>query len=697
MRILIALLLFFPTLALSQGAATLVANSVVVTSDDRLVATGNIEVFYDGTRLSAAQISYDPVSDRLAITGPILIQAPDGTILTADRASLDPKMENGMLRGARLVLNQQLQLAATQINRVDGRYSQLYKVAATSCQVCGTQAPLWEIRAKQIVHDGDAQQLYFTGAQLLVRGVPIFWIPRMRLPDPSLKRATGWLSPNFRTTDQLRTGVKLPYFIRIGDHRDLTLTPYVSSETTTLELRYRQAFMRGDITIDAAVSEDTLMPDTLRSYLFLNGDFDVGTDYKLTFDVEIVSDPAYLLDYGFSEKDRLDGAVSLLRVRDTDLFQSNLTYFQTLRDDEDNASLPPLVASTSYEKRAALREGTTLTYVASADSVFRYRGQNGIEGRDVSRLGAYMGLTHEHVTRGGMVLSGEAALRTDWFEIKNDDNFSDGGRIVPSVGVTISYPLATVTKSGAQHLVEPMIALGWADGYGITPPNEDSTRIEFDEANLFDLSRFSGEDAIEAGLQIAVGGTWTRLGPSDAATTLSFGRVFRDLDTGEIDVSANPERLTDDWLLAGQHSTPWGLRFDARTLFDDQAELTRAATFVGWQSDVIDLSAAYIWQAAEPRENRPDIVSEWSFDGAFQLTPSWNVQADARYDLANDQPARAGLGIEYQNECVKVDLSVSRRYTSSTTVEPSTSYGLSVTLNGFSANGSAAPAAACRK
>lgn len=697
MRILIALLLFFPTLALSQGAATLVANSVVVTSDDRLVATGNIEVFYDGTRLSAAQISYDPVSDRLAITGPILIQAPDGTILTADRASLDPKMENGMLRGARLVLNQQLQLAATQINRVDGRYSQLYKVAATSCQVCGTQAPLWEIRAKQIVHDGDAQQLYFTGAQLLVRGVPIFWIPRMRLPDPSLKRATGWLSPNFRTTDQLRTGVKLPYFIRIGDHRDLTLTPYVSSETTTLELRYRQAFMRGDITIDAAVSEDTLMPDTLRSYLFLNGDFDVGTDYKLTFDVEIVSDPAYLLDYGFSEKDRLDGAVSLLRVRDTDLFQSNLTYFQTLRDDEDNASLPPLVASTSYEKRAALREGTTLTYVASADSVFRYRGQNGIEGRDVSRLGAYMGLTHEHITRGGMVLSGEAALRTDWFEIKNDDNFSDGGRIVPSVGVTISYPLATVTKSGAQHLVEPMIALGWADGYGITPPNEDSTRIEFDEANLFDLSRFSGEDAIEAGLQIAVGGTWTRLGPSDAATTLSFGRVFRDLDTGEIDVSANPERLTDDWLLAGQHSTPWGLRFDARTLFDDQAELTRAATFVGWQSDVIDLSAAYIWKAAEPRENRPDIVSKWSFDGAFQLTPSWNVQADARYDLANDQPARAGLGIEYQNECVKVDLSVSRRYTSSTTVEPSTSYGLSVTLNGFSANGSAAPAAACRK
>ena len=104
MRIILTFLLMFPTLALSQGAATLVADTVTIQGSTQLIASGNIEVFYDGTRLSAAQVIFDQSSDRLTITGPILIQAPDGTIITADQASLDPKLENGMLRGARLVL-----------------------------------------------------------------------------------------------------------------------------------------------------------------------------------------------------------------------------------------------------------------------------------------------------------------------------------------------------------------------------------------------------------------------------------------------------------------------------------------------------------------------------------------------------------------------------------------------------------------
>ena len=48
-----------------------------------------------------------------------------------------------------MVLDQQLQLAAAQIDRVDGRYTQLTRAAATSCQVCAAiAAPLWQIRAE---------------------------------------------------------------------------------------------------------------------------------------------------------------------------------------------------------------------------------------------------------------------------------------------------------------------------------------------------------------------------------------------------------------------------------------------------------------------------------------------------------------------------------------------------------------------
>lgn len=685
MRIFLAFLLLFPATVVAQGAASLVADNVVISNDQQLIADGNIEVFYDETQLSAEQIIYDRARDELIISGPILIKTADGSILTATQATLDPKLENGILLGARLVLNEQLQLAANQLSRAEGRYSQLYKVAVTSCRVCGNQAPLWEIRAESVVHDEDAQQLYFTNTQFLVRGVPLLWLPKVRLPDPTLTRATGLLIPTFRTTDQVSTGLKLPYFIRIGDHRDLTLTPYVSAKTKTLEARYRQAFVNGVIEINAAASQDTLIAGN-RSYLFAEGTFDVGAGYTLTFDAQSASDESYLLDYGYSEQDRLESQVNVVRVGADQLNQANITYYQTLRDDEDNASLPPIVGSFSHERRLYPEAGGTATYAVFGDTLYRYGDNDGVDGRDMNRLGASVTWSRDWIAPVGIVTNANASLRSDLYVVKDGvSGDEDGLRTVPRLGVTLTYPLAALGSSGAHHLVEPTLALIWSDSYGFTPPNEDSTRSELDQANLFSATHFAGEDGIETGLRAAAGVTWTRLGAAGAQSTLTFGRILRDTDSGDFNASSGLDGTSSDWLLAGQYTLPNGFHVDGRTLFDDDASLTRAASRIGWQNDKVSLNAAYIWQAADTTESRPDAVSEWTLDTTMQLTPSWSVSVDTRYDLAQDEPAHAGLGVEYQNECVTVDLSVSRRYTSSTTVEPSTSYGLSVTLNGFSA------------
>lgn len=696
MRFLLAFFLLMPMSLKAQSAATLVADDVSIVGTNQLVAIGNIEVFFDGTRLSAAQITFDRASDRLIITGPIFIQTADGSLLTADQATLDPTLEGGILRGARLVLDQQLQLAATQIDRSEGRYSQLYKVAVTSCQICGTKEPLWQIRAETVVHDQEAQQLYFTNTQLLIRGVPVFWLPKMRLPDPTKDRATGLLIPQLRTTDQLGTGLKLPYFITLGDSRDLKLVPYLSSDTSTLEARYRQAFINGEIEINAAISDDTLSED-VRSYIFTEGTFDLGGNYTLTFDIEAVSDNAYLLDYGYSEKDRLDTSFSLVRVRDFDLTQSDITYYQTLRDDETNASLPPIVGNISYERRLTNVAGGAFTVKTSADTAYRYSSTDGEDGRDVSRYGVQGTWERDWISQAGLVSALETGIRTDYYNILDDSTYDANGlRTVPHVALTLRFPLATTTASGARHLVEPAVAMAWSDAYGSDVPNEDSTRSELDQANLLAVSRFAGDDAVETGARIALGVRWTREGAGGDNSTLTFGRVYRDTANDEFNASSGLDTKSSDWLLAGQYTTAGGVRFDGRTLFDDNIDLTRAATRFSWDNDWLGLDAAYIWQAADTTESRPDEVSEFTIDTEVQLTSNWAVNFGTRYDLENGEPALAEFGAQYINECVTVDLSAARRYTSSTTVDPSTSYGLSVSLNGFSAGRSgAAPKAAC--
>ena len=122
-------------LAAAQNA-TLVADTISFDGANRLVASGAVEVLYGSTRLKASRVVYNQATDKLSIEGPLTLVDGD-TIVVADEAEISQDLRDGVLESARVVLAEQLQLAATEVSRVSGRYTQLYKVAVTSCHVCG--------------------------------------------------------------------------------------------------------------------------------------------------------------------------------------------------------------------------------------------------------------------------------------------------------------------------------------------------------------------------------------------------------------------------------------------------------------------------------------------------------------------------------------------------------------------------------
>lgn len=696
MRWFFAILLWFSAGPLfAQGVATLVADSITVEDQQRLLASGGVEVYFDGYSLTAEQVTFDQTTDRLEIVGPLVVRTVDGAVFTAERADLDPAFENGLLRSARLVLNQQLQLAASQINRVDGRYSQLYKAAVTSCQVCGLQTPLWQIRAERVIHDEVDRQIYFRNATLLIKDVPVFWLPRLRLPDPSLDRASGFLIPRIRTTDQLRTGIKIPYFLAIGDHKDLTITPYFSSETRTLETRYRQAFLNGDIQVNLDVSNDSLRPDITRGYLSAVGEFQFPGEFQLNFDVENTTDSAYLLDYGLSSKDRLDSAISISRTRENDIFLSSLTYYESLREGEANSTLPPIVADLTYERRISSFPTGSLYLGLSADAIARTTDGADL-GRDVSRVGADLRWNNRWISPGGLVSFAEFTYAMDVFGVRDDpSSASQILRSSSSANVILSYPL--IHSSAARTtLFEPLVALSWRGSRGDDTPNEDSTRPELDSGNLLWADRLPGEDVNESGLSAAVALRWTFQTPSGRDARLTFGRVYQDTTNLAFNQGSGLDGKSSDWLIAAQLDLLDGLKFDSSLLVSAaNTNATLATAGLDWTTERLKLTANYIWQISD-EDLGTDAISEWSFDTEYRYSDNWKVAFDARYDVVADTPTRAGLGIEWRNECTVVDFTVSRRFTSSSNVEPSTDFGLSIELTGFStAPGIATPASRC--
>ena len=693
--VLFAFFCTFSSVAAQAQVATLRADNVSIQSDNTITASGNVEILAGEARLSASSITYYAATNTLKIEGPIVLSQGSETLFLASSAELDSDLQNGILLSARMVLDEQLQIAAAEINRVDGRYTQLYKSVASSCRICaGSSAPLWEIRATKIIHDQLERQLYFENATLRVGDIPVFYIPRLRLPDPTLKRATGFMTPKFRTSSRLGTGIKVPYFVKIGDHADLTFTPYISSETKTLELRYRQVFATGRLHFDAALTKDTLLPGSNRAYLFGTANFSLPRDFDLKFDFELVSDPAYLLDYGFSGKDRLDSQISITRTRAQDYFNAGLINFTTLRGSElaIDDQLPNFQGEIFYERRFYPEKlGGQGVWSLGLESHNRSSTVNQL-GRDVTHLGGRLNWGRSETFRNGMVGRIAGELVADAYQIAQDTTFANSlAFVTPAVEAELRWPLVKSGSGGATLVFEPVAHLVWTRNLGTNVPNEDSTLVEFDEGNLFSISRFPGDDRFESGTRATLGFKWTRFDPQGWSLGLSMGRVFRDSDPGQFTTASGLDGSRSDWLAAGQVKFDNKLALTARALFADEFSVTKAETRISWASQNLSLATTYSWIIPDTAENRPDLTSQMTFDGNFTIQRNWDANLELLYDFEAQKGTKAALGLVYSNECISVDLSLSRRFTSSTSVTPTTDVGLSVSLLGFgSGRGSAA-------
>lgn len=677
---------FLPSLGLAQTkSAILIADRVELIDNNSLVADGNVEALYSTARLQARKITYLRRENRLVLDGPIRLSDGDTVTLLADEGELDSNLRNGLLRGARLVLDRRVQLAANRIDRVDGRYSQLYKVAATSCRVCGANTtPLWQIRAQRAIHDTEARQIYFDNAQLHILDIPILWVPRLRLPDPTLKRATGFLIPIARQRSALGFGIKAPYFIRIGDHRDLTLTPYIATNTRTLEWRYRQAFRSGRAQFDGAISDDNLNAG-LRGYLFGAGNFDLPRDFKLDFSAKITSDRSYLSDYGYDDNDRLRSNLDIWRVRRDELISARLDLFQTLREGENNAEIPTMIGNVEYEKRLFPKFlGGELRFGVLAHGHERYSNSK----RDFLRLNADMSWRNTWTLPFGLRGAVEIGASADRFKVLQDNSFAkDASQLTPRVAATLRWPFMRHTRSGATQIIEPVVMLGWTGMSDLNTPFDESERVEFDEGNLLSLSRFPTSDRKERGKSIAYGISWSHLSDGGLNANLTLGQILRDAPETDFSTSSGMSGARSDLLIGAQLSLGKDLGLTSRGLFNDSGKLTKLEARGAFSRSGKRLGLSYVWLDADPAENRPDIVAEWAIEGSYRIAKHWTTSADWRYDYESGRTTRAGLGLSYRNECVDVAVSVSRRFTSSTIVEPVTDFGITVELLGFTAKG----------
>ena len=126
--------------------------------------------------------------------------------------------------------------------------------------ICGfrkdDKCPPWSVQASEMLHDNKKKTIYYDNAVIKVYDLPIFYIPKISHPDPTVDRRSGFLTPSFSNSKNLGSGFEIPYFWAISKEKDFTLSNKLFASENPLFLgEYRQVFQNSNLIFDFGYTE----------------------------------------------------------------------------------------------------------------------------------------------------------------------------------------------------------------------------------------------------------------------------------------------------------------------------------------------------------------------------------------------------------------------------------------------------------
>lgn len=673
-------------------------------------ATGTVRITYGPYTLIATKVVYDQAGDSFKANGSVELREPNGNVLQAETADLHNKFKEGFARHLRALLTNDVTITADYARRQEGGITVYEHASYTACKDCSTDggAPLWEITTTKTVHDEKAKNLYHTNPTLRIGGVPVAWLPYASMPDPTVKRRTGFLPPSFSSGGTYGFGVITPYFQELGPSADLTFRPMLTTKQGPVaDVEFRQRLNSGGYKVHGygvyQLTETDYPGDTRwRGAVTTAGDFRLNDTWDWGWDGILTSDKTFLDKYDFDDRDLATSEVYLTGMDDRNYFSAQALHFRTLSLVEDQGTFPtalPYINSEYTFDQAVL--GGELSFDLSAYSLSRddaYSFSTINHGTDQSRAVANVNWQKQMTTGAGQVITPFAKMRSDLY-ITN--NLPDGmglqdeevtGRILPSAGIDVRWPFIASSDYGQSILTPVFQAIAATDETDEDKiGNEDAISVNFDNSSLFLHDRFTGQDRYEGGTRANIGLLYSFLADNGGFARVSLGESFHIAGENSFDLGSGLDGSKSD-LVGAIVFQPWdnlGLSYQAR-VEEDLSSINVQEAFANFTLDRFSGSLGYIYLDSEPNAGRDETIEQIESDASYRFTEAWSLFGGFRYDLADDEFRSKSVGIAFDCDCMSAKLTYSETNKVDNSEETDRALKLSVELRtigqtGFSA------------
>lgn len=292
---------------------------------DQTTASGNAVIQKQQLKLTADEVRYNRTSLKGEAQGNVTLTTGEDR-LTGERMEMDLSTGTGTLYNGTLFLKEKnYHVTAKEIRKTG---EEKYTAEEVTVTTCDGDTPDWSITGKKLEVTLEGYGIIHHGA-FRVKDVPLLYTPFFMFPAKS-KRQTGFLLPQFGSSDRRGAEYNQPFFWAVNENSDITLYNHFMGRRGNkpgIEYRYildeksRGTLMAegfkdkqvddgtGSSSADYGYRDDAeLRPNSDRYWFRMKHDQSLPFDMTAQLDLDIVSDQDYLHEFksgysGYNDSD----------------------------------------------------------------------------------------------------------------------------------------------------------------------------------------------------------------------------------------------------------------------------------------------------------------------------------------------------------------------------------------------------------
>tara|TARA_B100001121_G_scaffold50791_1_gene44242 strand:+ start:76 stop:2733 length:2658 start_codon:yes stop_codon:yes gene_type:complete len=566
----------------------------------------------------------------------------------------------------------------------------------TSCKFTNKRSP-WCIKSKKITHDKINQNLIYENAILKVYDVPVMYFPKFFHPDPTVKRRSGFLQPQFNNSETLGSSIHIPYFKTLGVDKDYTFKPTIfENKKYILQNEYRKKYESASLITDFSLTKGYKSSINKEknsiSHFFLNYkkdlEFDNFTNSKIEAKIEKVTNDTYLKVFQNNlfetpvmpvDKDLMESKFHIelenenfsfnsgmriyenLSGKNSDRYQYILPYYEYIKD-MTNENFP---GSLNFSSSGENNLKNTNNLKTSIQNQIQYNSIDYIENGFKNSFGIY--------------------LKNNNTIAKNDAIFSSSPQID---GFTIfnlvsSYPLNKINKGTTEYLT-PKVSVRLNPGNNMKDHSADTKIITAD--NVFDINRLGISDSYEAGKSITLGldykfdliekDTKQNLDIKDRFLEFKLATVLRDKVENNIPTSSTIDRKNSNLFGSINNNLFENINFGYDFSIDNDLESFDSQSF-NTEISVNNFLTTFDFIEQNSKLGETHVLSNTT---QYKIDENNFIKFSTRRNKTINLTEYYNLSYEYKNDCLTAALRFNKVFYQDNDLKPSEDLFFTITL-----------------